>query len=155
MNKFMKLVEIEDGKFNPIGFIYEHTADFSEERCFLLCKRKTNLLLIKFKEVNQKVEILSIDENSNNIMDLKNKQFISNSDYEYDFSLFENTSYNITDFFNEKVYSHADVVSKQDFLEAIGFSDLDEQWNSIFSAIRKSGITPNQFSKILNQLSKE
>ena len=29
MNKFMKLVEIEDGKFNPIGFIYEHTADFS------------------------------------------------------------------------------------------------------------------------------
>ena len=98
---------------------------------------------------------MSIDENSNNIMDLKNKQFISNSDYEYDFSLFENTSYNITDFFNEKVYSHADVVSKQDFLEAIGFSDLDEQWNSIFSAIRKSGITPNQFSKILNQLWEE
>lgn len=152
-NYSKELRDIKFKEFEPIGFVEQYTADYTEDKLYLFAKFDNKKCIIEFQEINDNgdVELYLLSFLDNSFIDIDTHTINFNDDFEYDFYKYNGLKIDFNEFFNVEWKLSCISINKTEFLKLVEYKDKfqeeNQEWTNLIEEFKKLNYTPSEIRK--------
>ncbi len=118
------------------------------EALYLLFTKNDILYTCEFMQRSEDTEIRHITSRSYKCIDIPNRALRRNPNYDYVFFNVDGKT-TFESLFNTFDFLFDAEITKEEFLEKMNFTDMEEKWNVLFEKIKNSGQVPETIEDLL------